>query len=131
MMLYRPFIHFVSRRFNRKTMNPAAYACAAACVSVSRNIVHIVTEMKKGNQLIGAYWFSMYTTFFAVMSLVYFALENKEDPTTGEVMKDAIEGYELLAQLAKRSLAADRCATTLSVSFRPNTITFLPPARLT
>jgi hypothetical protein len=115
MMLYRPFLHYVSQTCRSKGVDQRAFACASACVSVSRNIVHITAEMKRQGLLIGAHWFSMYTTFFAILSLVYFALENHENPTSNDVLRDAIEGKEVLAQLAKRSMAADRCTATLKV----------------
>lgn len=50
------------------------------------------------------------------MSLIYFAAENPDNPTTEAVMKDAMQGKEVLASLAARSLAADRCTITLEVS---------------
>jgi len=41
MMLYRPFLHYVSTRDASKTVDQRSYACAAACIGVSRNIIHI------------------------------------------------------------------------------------------
>lgn len=119
MMLYRPFLHYASQKFNTNQTDPRAFACASACVSVSRNIIHITAEMKRRKLLVGAYWFIMYTTFFGIMSIVYFALENPDNSTTQELLRDAKEGKEVLSQLAKRSMAADRCATTLAVSYSP------------
>lgn len=118
MMLYRPFLHYVSKSPNCSSLDKRAYACASACISVSRNIIHITMEMKKRDMLNGAYWFTMYTTFFAIMTLIYFALENPESPTSREVLKEAYEGKEVLESLAKRSMAADRCTRTLKVCRR-------------
>src|SRR2546430_6879975 len=106
MMLYRPFLHYVSQTGHSQPIDKRSYACAAACVSVSRNIVHITTEMKKRGLLIGAYWFTMYTTFFAIISLVYFVLENPDKPGSQEILADANDGKEALKGLAKRSQAA-------------------------
>ena len=116
MMLYRPFLHYVSQKACAgKTIDDRSYACAAAGVSVSRNIVHICSEMKKRGLLIGAYWFTMYTTFFAILSLVFFVLENPDKPGSQEILADANDGKEALMGLAKRSQAADRCSTALIV----------------
>lgn len=115
MFLYRPFLHYVSQNLQSKTIGKGSYAYAAACVSVSRNIIHCTCEMKKRGLLIGAYWFYMYTTFFAIISLVFFALENPQSLTSKEILWDALEGKEALASLAKRSMAADRCTMTLNV----------------
>src|ERR1700710_588907 len=115
MMLYRPFLHYVSQTRESQTVDKRSYACAAACVSVSRNIVHIAIEMKRRGLLGGAYWFTMYTTFFAILSLVFYALENPENEASRDVLKVAREGRDTLESSAKRSMAADRCAATLKV----------------
>lgn len=148
MMLYRPFLHYVSGKgCAGKTIDERSYACAAACVSVSRNIVHITTEMKRRGLMVGAYWFTvrpmtansmmwseipvalrsrcffrldaneyqMYTTFFAILSLVYFVLENPDKPGSTEILADANDGKDALDGLAKRSQAADRCSNALKV----------------
>lgn len=116
MMLYRPFLHYLSRQGSACKLDERSYACAAACVSVARNIVHIATEMRKRGLLLGAYWFTMYTTFFAIISLVFFVLENPDKPGSQEILADAKDGKDALAGLAKRSQAADRCSIALRVS---------------
>jgi hypothetical protein len=120
MMLYRPFLHYVSQTAKSRVVDKRSYACAAACVSVSRNIIHIAIEMKKQGLLIGAYWFSMYTTFFAILSLVFYALENPENEASQDVLRVAKEGKDTLQQLTKRSMAADRCSATLAVGYNPS-----------
>lgn len=117
LLLYRPFLHYVSQsQRSKSSVDQRAFACASACVSVSRNIIHIIAEMKKRGLLIGAYWFSMYTTFFAIISILYFILENPNSPTSHELFRDVLEGKQLLDHFAKRSLAADRCSETLKAS---------------
>ena len=115
MMLYRPFLHYVSQSYHLGNVDKRSYACAAACVSVSRNVIHITVEMKRRGLLVGAYWFTMYTTFFAILSLIYFVLENPDSKTRDAILRDANEGKEVLASLAQRSMAADRCTQTLAV----------------
>ncbi|KAL3419637.1 fungal specific transcription factor [Phlyctema vagabunda] len=114
MMLYRPFLHYVSHKTSvGRIPDDRSYACAAACVSVARNIVHITAEMKRRGLLIGAYWFTMYTTFFSILSLLYFVLENPDGAGSAEMLQDANAGKDALEGLAKRSMAADRCAIAL------------------
>lgn len=115
-MLYRPFLHYVQQKgCSGKSIDERSYACAAAGVSVSRNIIHITTEMKRRGLLVGAYWFTMYTTFFAILSLVFFVLNNPDKPGSQEILAEANEGKDALKGLAKRSQAADRCSIALSV----------------
>lgn len=116
LLLYRPFLHYVASTYKDDTTDQRAFACASACVSVSRNIIHITSEMRRRGLLAGAYWFSMYTTFFAIVSILYFVLENPNSPTSLELLRDAAEGKEVLAYFAKRSMAADRCSSALNVS---------------
>jgi len=118
MILYRPFLHYVSQSCQTGPVDKRSYACAAAGVSVSRNVVHITGEMKKRGLLVGSYWFTMYTTFFAILSLIFFVLENPDSGTSRDILKDANEGKETLASLARRSLAADRCTAMLGVCNR-------------
>ncbi|KAF9889105.1 hypothetical protein FE257_008082 [Aspergillus nanangensis] len=118
-VMYRPFLHYVSGGSQARGVDRRSYACAAACVSVSRNIVHITTGMHKRGLLNGAYWFTMYTTYFAILSLLFFVLENPDSPTAKDgVLKDAMEGKNTLAGLAKKSMAADRCSQSLSCLFK-------------
>ena len=115
MFLYRPFLHYVSQTLQAKKTDKRFSACAGACISVSRNIVHLTTEMKKQGLLIGSYWFYMYTTFFSIISLVFFVLENPRDLKSEDILKDAYEGKDTLAGLATKSHAADRCSKVLAV----------------
>ncbi|KAL9606750.1 MAG: hypothetical protein Q9179_000106 [Wetmoreana sp. 5 TL-2023] len=93
------------------------FACAAACVSVSRNVIHITSEMKRTGLLTGAYWFAMYTAFFAILSLVFYVIENPQNPASQEILRDAHEGRDTLASLAPRSMAADRSSQVLAGLF--------------
>ena len=112
---YRPFLHYASKKGDRHQVDKRSYACAAACISVSRNIVHITAEMSRRGLLVGAFWFTMYTNLMAILALVFFVLENPENPSCKDILKDANEGRQLLASFATRSMAADRCTTTLDV----------------
>ena len=115
-LLYRPFLHFVGTDKRLSQVDSRAYTCAASYVNVARNIIHLCTQMQQAHLLNGAFWFIMYMTFFAIMSLLYFAAENPDNPTTEALMKDALEGRAVLKAFAKRSLAADRVTFTLDVS---------------
>jgi hypothetical protein len=116
MMLYRPFLHYASPRLSAgKEIDERCYACAAAAVTVSRNIVHIGMEIQKQPVLVGPYWFALYTQFFAIISLVFYVLENPDKPGATEVLSDARAGGDVVARLSNRSIAADRIHHALSV----------------
>lgn len=118
MMLYRPFLHYISPRLAvGKKIDDRYYKCAAAGITISRNLVHIAMEIQKQAVLIGPYWFILYTEFFAIISLLFFVLENPDKPGSAEILADAKSGRECIAKLAQRSLAADRITSALNVSF--------------
>ncbi|KAK4137448.1 hypothetical protein BT67DRAFT_109558 [Trichocladium antarcticum] len=118
MMLYRPFLHYISPRLaDGKKIDGRYYKCAAAGITISRNIVHIASEMQKQAVLIGPYWFILYTEFFAIVSLVFFVLENPDKPGAAETLADAKAGRDVIASLAQRSLAAARITSALNALF--------------
>ncbi|KAI1412921.1 hypothetical protein F5Y13DRAFT_179783 [Hypoxylon sp. FL1857] len=118
MVLYRPFLHYVSPRISAgKDVNERAYACGAAGVSVARNIVHIGTEMRKQVSLVGPYWFTLFTEFFAVITLVFFVLENQDKPGSMEILADAVAGKEMITELSRKSMVADRISSSLVMLF--------------
>jgi hypothetical protein len=118
MMLYRPFVHYVSRppKSNLKSIDEKPYAIAANCVTVARKIVHIADEMRGQGILNGAYWFTIYTTFFSVITLVYYVMVNPPDTTSLSILGDARAGKECLESVKDKSMAARRCTAALGVS---------------
>lgn len=118
MVLYRPFLHYVSPRFCAgKDVSERAYACGAAYITVARNIIHIGTEMRKQVSLVGPYWFTLFSEFFAIISLVFFVLENRDKPGSKEILADAIAGKNTIGRLAARSMVADRISSALEILF--------------
>ncbi|KAI0014194.1 fungal-specific transcription factor domain-containing protein [Xylariaceae sp. FL0662B] len=118
MMLYRPFLHYVSPCISAgKEVNERAYACGVAGISVARNIVHIGTEMRKQVPLVGPYWFTLFSEYSAVISLVFFVLENQDKPGTMEILSDAVAGKDMISALSGKSMVADRISSALDVLF--------------
>lgn len=115
MILYRPFLHYAKGGFKSRDVDKGSFACAAACVSVARNVIHIMAWLRKKNLLNGTYSFALYTNYFAVLSLVFFILENPDSSAREDVLKDAFEGKDTLAGISKDSITADRCARSLEV----------------
>jgi hypothetical protein len=116
MVLYRPFLHAVSARMTAgKKPDDRSYALGAAGINVARNIVRIGIEMRKQVSLVGPYWFTLFTEFFAIITLVFYILENENKPGTADIMADAAAGRKMVSDLARRSVAADRVSKALEV----------------
>lgn len=117
MVLYRPFLHYVSPRVSAgKSVDERGYACGAAGITVARNIVHLGLEMRKQVSLVGPYWFTFFTEFFAILTLVFFVLENQDKEGSKEILADAIAGKDMIRGLARTCLAADKISEALGVS---------------
>lgn len=118
MLLYRPFIHYCSPRLTKgKNFDQRAFHCAASAINISRNIIHIGTEIRKQGVLIGPYWFILYTQLFAILSLVFYVLENPNKAGAYEILADATTGREMIASISKRSYAAEKVSHLLTSVF--------------
>ncbi|KAK6199206.1 transcriptional regulator [Scheffersomyces amazonensis] len=75
-MLYRPFIHFISDgggvQTNSQNSDPRSLIRGRNCIKVARLVVKLADKMIAKNLLVGTYWFSMYTIFFSIACLIYY-----------------------------------------------------------
>jgi hypothetical protein len=117
MMVYRPFLHYISPRLSGdQGVDERYYACAAAGISVCRNLVHLGIEIRKKGVLIGPYWFMTWSQFFSITALVFYVVENQDKPGSQEMLEAARAGKDGLATLATQSQAAERVTHALDVS---------------
>ncbi|KAF8470534.1 fungal-specific transcription factor domain-containing protein [Kalaharituber pfeilii] len=110
MMMYRPFLHYICSPVPHGSN---ATQAARNCIRVAIRIVNLADTMKERGVLNGAYWFTMYTTFFATVSLLFLVLEKPEGNTA--CWKAAQTGRAALDCLSQRSHAADKCSIALKV----------------
>lgn len=71
-MLYRPFIHFISNGAHAQSADPRSLIRGRNCIKVARMVVKLANKMIDKNLLVGTYWFSMYTIFFSIACLIYY-----------------------------------------------------------
>ena len=69
--------------------------------------------------LVGPYWFTLFSEFYAIISLVFFVLENQDKSGSKEILSDAIAGKNMIGELAAKSTVADRISSALEVSHIP------------
>ena len=131
-VLYKPFLHYISCSRTDTATTGQCYAYAAACVDVSRNIIHNARQLEKQDTLDVPHWFSIYTTFCATLSLVFYVWENAEVEGTLQTLKDAEYGRDVLGKLAYKSTAAGSHSETLAVRFKSiwTTNSIINPCRL-
>ena len=121
-ILYRPFIHFLSRSFSSLAPDPLSLQCAKNSITVARNAVRLGKQMIEKKLLTGSYWFSSYTIFYAVSTLFFYMHEaNLPDKASAreyyEVLTDAEDGRNLLNHVRTSSVAASRIYDVLNKLF--------------
>ncbi|KAK9467753.1 fungal-specific transcription factor domain-containing protein [Lipomyces arxii] len=116
-ILYRPFIHYVDRKYKEKMTDERPYACAANCISTSRIVVHLADELLRRDILRGAHLFAVYTIFFSTAVLIYFVHEDPLNPNVDEFRRDAELGRGVIEKMKNKSAAAARAYVMLSGLF--------------
>ncbi|KAL6454637.1 ASG1 Activator of stress genes protein 1 [Candida maltosa Xu316] len=71
-ILYRPFIHFISDSMEASSSDPRSLIRGRNCIKVARMVVKLANKMIDQKLLLGTYWFSMYTIFFSIACLIYY-----------------------------------------------------------
>ncbi|KAA8911893.1 hypothetical protein TRICI_003686 [Trichomonascus ciferrii] len=119
-MLYRPFVHFCSPALSRGFDHNRAKILGQKCINVARQAVYYANNLVSQKMLNGAYWFSVYTLFFSVASLVYYCHVNAEaEPEkTAELKSVAEMGKNALDQLKDSSVTAARTYSLLNGLFK-------------
>jgi hypothetical protein len=80
--------------------------------------------MEGKNILSGPYWFSIYTTFCATISLLFTVWENAETEEGLQTLNDAEYGRVVLFNLSAKSAAAAKNMEMLSVGSKMNNESF-------
>ena len=112
MIMYRPFLNLVAD--NLPTSKQYFQICAAACISVCRNIIHMTTEMHRRQLLNGSYSFTIYTIYIAITSLIYFRDGPFESvPFKDDVRGDIFDGTKMLEIMGKKNITAHQCSRSL------------------
>lgn len=98
--------------------------------------MRITADMYHKDLLNGAYWFLTYSTYFAILSLVFFILEGPDLPRLREdVLEDVYEGKGALEGMSKSRMLAERCTrinvrrSTPVLSNADDAVSLQPPPR--
>ena len=121
-ILYRPFIHFLSRNFVSSNTNKLSLQRANNSIVVARTVVRMAQDMVNKNLISGSYWYACYTIFYSVACLLFYIheadLPDKDSARKYyEILKDAECGRNVLMQLKDTSMAANRTYNILNKLF--------------
>lgn len=86
-MLYRPFIHYVSDVSQDLFFDVKSSVRGRNCIKVARIVVKLASKMIEKNLLVGTYWFSTYSIFFSIACLIYY-YHSATHSTTQGIMQD-------------------------------------------
>lgn len=122
LILYRPFIHYLSRNIVANSPDSLSIQRARNSVEVARAAVNLAQDMLRKNLLIGSYWYGSYTIFYSVAGLLFYIHEAHPTDKAStieyqEILKDAEVGRNVLLQLKDSSMAADRTFNLLNKLF--------------
>lgn len=82
-MLYRPFIHYVSDVSQELFFDVKSSIRGRNCIKVARIVVKLASKMIEKNLLVGTYWFSTYSIFFSIACLIYYYHSATHDTQQG------------------------------------------------
>ncbi|ONH78795.1 Activator of stress genes 1 [Saccharomyces cerevisiae] len=121
-ILYRPFIYYLSRNMNAENVDPLCYRRARNSIAVARTVIKLAKEMVSNNLLTGSYWYACYTIFYSVAGLLFYIheaqLPDKDSAREYyDILKDAETGRSVLIQLKDSSMAASRTYNLLNQIF--------------
>ncbi|KAK9454351.1 fungal-specific transcription factor domain-containing protein, partial [Dipodascopsis uninucleata] len=107
-ILYRPFIHYISQKYRGQLSDERPYACAANCISTSRVVIHVADDLFRRDLLRSSHLFAIYTIFFATAVLLYYIYENPYSPHIHEFIRDVELGKDIMNNLKTRGAASAR-----------------------
>lgn len=114
-VLYRPFLHYLSRKNSDDRFNIRGYECASACVRASMQAIWIVETINSNGILHEAFWFYTYLLGFAASILSYFVTCSARTATVEESSASVYKAKKMLRLLAKHNLMAKRCLESLDM----------------
>ena len=121
-ILYRPFIHYLSRNFVDMAPDTLSLQRARNSINVARSAVKLAQEMLSKNLISGSYWYASYTIFYSVAGLLFYIHEAQLPDTESareyyDILKDAEIGRNVLNQIKDSSMAATRTYNLLNKLF--------------
>lgn len=117
-VLYRPFLHYLTQMDSEAQLDERKSRCALACATASQDTIAIAQEMDTRGFVCAASWPSVYTTFLATVSLIFFTVMSR-NPSVLSANEDANKGIALLTKLKCHDLGPKRCLAVLDVCVIP------------
>ncbi|KAK5056635.1 hypothetical protein LTR84_012167 [Exophiala bonariae] len=95
-ILYRPYLHYLTKTKDENPPDPRLLKCATSCVKISRFTIIRSEEMFSQGFLEPAAWHSTYILFLSIVALIYFLATQHGNREYMAIQKEAERGIRLL-----------------------------------
>ncbi|BFZ63744.1 Gypsy retrotransposon integrase-like protein 1 [Saitoella coloradoensis] len=109
MILYRPFLHYLSRPPGSPDYEEHSFQYAKNCCKTACSIINLVEDMRSKGSLHGAYWFALFTTFFACAVLIFAVVQAQEGAEAEKALAALETGKSCLVIMSETSQTAKKC----------------------
>lgn len=115
-VLYRPFLHYLANLNTDQHSDKRQLRCALACVRIARRTILKSASVQRRAFLAPASWFSVYTIFLSIVTLVFYLACQSETEEATDLRQTAETGVRILAGSECQDIGAKRCLDVLRVS---------------
>lgn len=115
LLLYRPFLHFLTRTRGENSPDPRHLRCASSCVKISRLAISRSDEMLAQGYLAPAAWQSVYTVFLSSVILIVFLANQRGSNEYEAIQEETRCGIRILANTSCQDMGSRRCLDVLRV----------------
>lgn len=113
MVLYRPFVHHLSRKRSDPEFNLRGYEWGSKCVKAAMQVVWICERNKAYDLFHEAQWHMIYSLCFSATVLTYFVTLSTQTATVKESAMAALNARRMLGDLGEFNMVARRCYNAL------------------
>ena len=114
LVLYRPFLHHLTRDAQDPRFTIRGYEFGSACVRAAMQIVWINTQFRRYGLFHDAHWMNLYMLGFSASILTFFVASARQRETVPESHAAALKARDMLGELGRYSLPARRCCKSVS-----------------
>ena|SRR5271154_2217632 len=114
-ILYRPFLHYLAKPKTAQQSDQRQLRCALACVKIARRTLTKSEAMQQHSFLSPASWFSVYTIFLSIVTLVFYLAAQGDQKESSDIQKAAEAGVRILAGSECQDIGSKRCLDVLRV----------------
>ena len=114
LVLYRPFVHHLSRRNSDPDFNLRGYEWGSACVKAAMQAIWLSERYQAYELFHEARWHMIYALCFSATVLTYFVTLSTQTATVKESATAALNARRMLGDLGQYNMVARRCYSALN-----------------